>query len=249
MWLINTSTYRLEHFIDHTVVKYAILSHTWGDNELLFQDISGPDGAERARNNVKVRYTCEQAKKDGLHYAWIDTCSIDKRSSAELSEGINSMWNYYQAATCCYAFLVDVDTGKYDNSKFGRLRQRFEDSRWFKRCWTLQELIAPEEVIFFDNEWQRVGSRNGLCGIISKATQIDIQILNTPRQRLSYFSIAKRMSWASHRKATRLEDEAYSLLGIFGVNMPMLYGEGRKAFRRLQEEIIRYSTDLSIFAW
>ncbi|PMD15037.1 hypothetical protein NA56DRAFT_355959 [Hyaloscypha hepaticicola] len=172
----------------------------------------------------KVRYACEQAISDDYEYVWIDTCCIDKSSSAELSEAIHFMFQWYQNAGVCYAYVEDVQL------------ENFGTSRWFTRGWTLQELLAPAEVIFFGSEWTRLGTKSDLANQIITVTRIDEKAL-LHQDQLKKKSVAQRMSWASRRETTRLEDAAYCLLGIFGVNMPLLYGEGKNAFFRLQEEL------------
>ncbi|KAH7069119.1 hypothetical protein BKA63DRAFT_536360 [Paraphoma chrysanthemicola] len=188
---------------------------------------------------AKVVRTCEIARtKYNMPYAWIDTCCINKSSSAELSESINSMFRWYQDASVCLAYLSDVaDT-----------QLPFRGSRWFTRGWTLQELIAPKDVVFFDCEWGLLGTRESKAAEISTITGIPTYVLNHTYE-LSDIPIAQRFSWASMRETTRAEDRAYSLLGIFDINMPMLYGEGRKAFIRLQEHILSQSDDMSLFLW
>nr|RBQ96575.1 hypothetical protein FVER53263_12554 [Fusarium verticillioides] len=217
--------------------KYAILSHTWeSQQEVTYQD-SNLESSKSKTGYQKILKTCELAISDGFEYVWIDTCCIDKSSSAELTEAINSMFLWYQEASICYVYLAD----KFEGSSLG-------DCRWFSRGWTLQELIAPEVITFFDNSWGCIGSKNSLMGQLTAITQIDPDILghNAP---VSSACIAKRLSWAAGRKTTRAEDVAYCLLGICNIHMPMLYGEGKAAFRRLQEEIIRSTCDLSILAW
>jgi hypothetical protein len=222
---------------------YAILSHTWGTDEVSFQDIQSPDAASKA-GYKKIRYACQEALREGLEYVWVDTCCIDKTSSAELSEAINSMFRWYQNANICYAYLSDVSGGTdvySPDSAFAR-------SGWFSRGWTLQELLAPFNLKFFSSDWQDLGSKHDLSKQISDITSIDEGFI-TGKDHFSEASIAKRMSWASWRKTTRTEDLAYCLLGIFQINMPLLYGEGEKAFIRLQEEIMKHSDDQTLFAW
>ena len=130
--------------------------------------------------------------------------------------------------------------------------KQFEKSKWFTRAWTLQELIAPRSLIFYNVYGTRIGSRSGiLVHTIHQITGIPDNILRSGaaplEEKLDRCSIAKRMSWAAARESTRIEDQAYCLLGLFNINMPLLYGEGSKAFVRLQEEIVRTSTDHSIF--
>ncbi|KAJ3573388.1 hypothetical protein NPX13_g4724 [Xylaria arbuscula] len=227
------------------IPPYAILSHTWGREEVSFSDFQEGKGQGLA-GYKKIRGCCEQAKSDGLDAVWIDTCCIDKRSSAELSEAINSMFKWYQNAAICYAYLDDVIT-EDEGAPAPSLPASFPTSRWFRRGWTLQELLAPSVVIFYSVNWVNIGNRNGLASIIAETTKIDPRFFDSGK--FEDFSIAQRMSWASRRQTTRIEDEAYCLLGLFGVNMPLLYGEGEQAFVRLQQEIMKESDDQTIFAW
>ena len=162
------------------------------------------------------------------------------------------MFSWYQRSAECYAFLDDLHAyqrvTQNDTTQTRFDHEAFYNSRWFTRGWTLQELLAPSEVLFFDKSGVFIGSRTQICPLISKATGIDPGYLED-NQSIWEASIAQRVSWASKRTTTRQEDIAYSLLGIFDVNMALLYGEGEKAFQRLQDEIIKQSDDESIFAW
>ncbi|CDO76714.1 hypothetical protein BN946_scf184796.g8 [Trametes cinnabarina] len=194
--------------------------------------------------SAKIRECCAFALARGYRWLWVDTCCIDKTSSTELSEAINSMYQWYAHAAVCYAYLQDVDEAENPRN----MRSQFRQSKWFGRGWTLQELIAPSEVVFVSKRWQAIGTKRILGDVIEEITGIDRNILQHNRP-LSSVSIAQRMSWASRRSTTRIEDEAYLLLGIFGVNIPVIYGEGSNAYYRLQEEILRRIPDQSIFAW
>lgn len=289
---------------DPLSVGYAILSHTWGeeDDEVNFNDLDKHDIVIRKKGFAKIRFTCAQAWSDGLSYAWVDSCCIDKSSSTELSEAINSMYLWYQHAAICYVYLGDLsgqcprlydmqtcevflaEPAESNTSISGRLQMsyqppgrsnpfrlshkslqppsrregsssdvltwlsRLKECRWFWRGWTLQELIAPQELLFFGEDWNLVGSVPDLLYTISNITGIDSIVL-TRRCELKELSVAKKLSWAAHRATTRVEDEAYCLLGLLNINMTLLYGEGEKAFVRLQEEIIKTSADTSLFAW
>jgi hypothetical protein len=237
MHLLNTTTLSLHSFFGKAVPEYAILSHRWDEKEVLFQDLKHSRGPEMP-GYAKIQGCCAQARKDGWDYVWIDSCCIDKSSSAELSEAINSMYQWYKDAEVCYAFLSDVDSA-------ADVIEEFSKSAWFKRGWTLQELLAPETVVFFDRNWIEFGTKDCLHDLISLITGIREDRLFS----LGDACIAEKMSWASCRDTTRDEDEAYCLMGIFQVNMPLLYGEGRQAFRRLQLEILQTSDDESLFAW
>jgi hypothetical protein len=245
MRLLNATTLQLEEFWNSTATPpYSILSHTWEQQEVSFQAISNIDSASGLAGFSKIKACCQQALADGYEWVWVDTCCIDKSSSAELSEAINSMFRWYKEAAICYGYLADVPS----DDDLPASGSAFSKSRWFKRGWTLQELIAPKEVVFFSREWTRLGRRSDLSSLISEVTKIDFQMLQNSNNVLQS-SIAQRMSWASRRETTRLEDIAYCLMGLFGVNMPLLYGEGEKAFIRLQEEILKRSNDHSLFAW
>ncbi|TBU43099.1 hypothetical protein BD309DRAFT_961526 [Dichomitus squalens] len=204
------------------------LSRIWEDPEL----------------SPKIRDACAVARKAGYQYIWIDSCCIDKSSSSELSEAINSMYHWYGYAAMCYAFLADVPPDD-DPREIG---SRFRQSRWYTRGWTLQELIAPLQVMFLSNEWTVIGSKTVLADLVEEITGISGEALLHVKS-LDEFSLAQRLSWAAKRETTRREDRAYSLLGLVNINMPTLYGEGALAFRRLQEQIVQRVPDQSLFAW
>ncbi|KAI3325361.1 ankyrin repeat-containing protein [Xylariaceae sp. AK1471] len=229
MRLLNTTTLEIREFRYGEIPKYAILSHTWDEEEVTFQDMKGvtfqdiEDDYEENKNGYKKIKNC---------------CSMARTN--ELSEAINSMFRWYEEADICYAYLADVLQSTVVDNEFRR-------SKWFTRGWTLQELIAPSTVIFLNSEWQEIGNRSDLQLLISEITRIPSNfLLGTD---LGYASVAQRMSWAAKRKTTRIEDVAYCLMGLFDIYMPMLYGEGERAFIRLQEEILRVTNDHSIFAW
>jgi hypothetical protein len=241
MRLLNTSKIKFDEFYGSEIPPYAILSHTWGDGEVSFQDFRDGKGKNRDGHR-KITECCRLAASDGWQFVWIDTCCIDKTSSAELSEAINSMFEWYQRAGVCYSYLADVLSSKSDRNA---TMMQFNTSRWFTRGWTLQELLAPEIVIFYDCNWIDIGTKSSLSKAVSTVTGItELDILDFKKA-----NIAVKMSWASKRKTTRIEDTAYCLMGLFGVNMPLLYGEGRDAFIRLQLEILKMSDDETIFAW
>jgi ankyrin repeat protein len=247
MRLINVKTSKLEEHLDEKAPPYAILSHTWGNDcdELSFRDVESGSIDETGVKYVKFRGCCQQAEKDGLDYAWIDTCCIDKTNLVELSEAINSMFRWYQRAKICYAYLSDVP-GDENHKMQG---SKFQTSRWFQRGWTLQELLAPTTLRFYSLDWRYLGTKGNMCTSITKATGIPRQFL-LGIAALNSASVAQRMSWAAHRDTKRKEDLAYCLLGIFDITMPMIYGEGGdRAFFRLQEQIMRTTRDDSILAW
>jgi hypothetical protein len=244
MRLLESVTLQLCEFADDAIPKYAILSHTWGTEEVTFQDMR--DGKSESKAGYsKIKNCAKQAIADGWGYIWVDTCCIDKTSSAELSEAINSMYQWYNKAEVCYAYLADVPS----EGRPGSIPSTFRNSRWFTRGWTLQELIAPSTVVFYASDWIMVSSKadREMRLLVSEITGIQLKFLQGEHPGMA--SVAQRMSWAAKRETTRIEDRAYSLLGLFDVNMPLLYGEGKKSFIRLQEEIMEISDDQSLFAW
>ncbi len=317
MRLLNVFTREFEEFQGSNIPQYAILSHTWGPEEITLHEMEAisryhaphhasathmvprsshdpdamklmllstmlmafrrqrprlalttGDGTEESDHSYsfnpvvpassphhfeakagfsKIACACGQAEKDGYRYLWVDTCCIDQKSSAEVSEAINSMFTWYQRAAVCYAFLEDVHFDDYTEG-YLTWKDHFSNSRWFTRGWTLQELLAPKKVVFYARGWRLLGTKSSLVRVVEKITGIDELTLLEPRL-IHRASVAQRMSWAARRATTRTEDLAYSLMGLFGVNMPILYGEGESAFLRLQEEIIKRSDDHSIFAW
>lgn len=161
------------------------------------------------------------------------------------------MHRWYSNADICYAYLWDVPTiYSVRDPNWGTLfdvKKIFRRSKWFSRGWTLQEVLAPPLVEFFAQDWSPIGLRSNLKEHLADITGINIRALE--KTELSSFSIAERMSWAAYRETTRVEDKAYCLLGIFGVHIPLLYGEGKQAFIRLQEAILKTSEDYTIYSW
>jgi hypothetical protein len=225
------------------VPQYAIPSHTWGKDveEVTFDDFRAGIYAGKAGYR-KIQFCGEQAARDRLHYFWVDSCCIDKSNHTELSEAINSMFSWYRNAAKCYVYLSDVSTQSDIDESFSRplWKSAFRHSRWFTRAWTLQELIAPNSVEFFSREGERLGDKRSLEPSLHEITSIPLEVFRG--KPLTQFSIQERMLWAAKRTAKRKEDEAYSLLGIFDLHIPLIYGEGRdNAFVRLEEEISKRS--------
>jgi hypothetical protein len=231
--------YTLEVFVGDNIPDYAILSHTWDadSDEVTSADLEKDTNTTKAGYR-KLKFCADQAAKNNLCYFWVDTCCIDKTSSAELTEAINSMFAWYRDATRCYVYLSDVSTGSLTSEKPVQQdwHPAFQQSRWFTRGWTLQELLAPTSVEFFSKEGDRLGDKVSIMQELQDITKINPRALQGAS--LSEFTIEERMSWTTTRDTKRKEDAAYSLLGIFDIHIPLIYGEGReKAFGRLNKEI------------
>ncbi|KAF2176924.1 WD40 repeat-like protein [Zopfia rhizophila CBS 207.26] len=236
----DTGDFTLTQVDDDSIPPYAILSHTWGADaeEVTFKDLTNDTGRDKP-GYEKIRFCGEQARKHGLEYFWIDTCCINKTNKAELSKAINSMFRWYRNAARCYVYLSDVSTAKRkarDQSSEYTWEPAFRASQWFTRGWTLQELLAPSSVEFFSRDCKRLGDKISLLQQIHEITALPQSALQGGP--LSQFSVNERLSWIENRQTKFEEDKAYSLLGIFDVYVPPIYGEGMaRAFKRLMDEI------------
>lgn len=223
MRLINTATGELRDFFDTQKPKYSILSHTWGSDEISYLDflLLTSNASSTSAGLVqmllrsprkdsqgfrKVEAACKFAQSRGFEWIWIDSVCIDKSSSAELSEAINSMWRWYSDATECFVYLFDVSP-----------IQEFSSARWFTRGWTLQELLAPKTVIFCDSNWDVIATKASMAKQISEITRIPLIFLDGSYSPTDpkVTSVAMKMSWVSRRETTRTEDMAYCMFGLF----------------------------------
>ncbi|KAH7021398.1 heterokaryon incompatibility protein-domain-containing protein, partial [Microdochium trichocladiopsis] len=253
MRLLHADSLTLEEFFEPRVPPYAILSHTWDAEEVSFQDLHNNPHHHQMAGYGKIKESCRLALFYGLKYVWIDTCCIDKSSSAELSEAINSMFRWYENSAFCFVYLPDVPWSRNifeDTSAFG-------NSRWHTRGWTLQELLAPRKLIFFASNWKKLFAwGNSLRHPGQVLFHTDERYTNLLRQITGIephasgwedARIATKLSWISRRETTRVEDIAYCLLGVLGVQMPLLYGEGDYAFQRLLINVMERDNSYDIF--
>lgn len=238
----DAQSFSLVQYLGCDIPPYAILSHTWGSSkdEITYQDLACGTGASKTGYG-KLTFCAAQAAKDGLRHFWVDTCCINKESSAELSEAITSMFNWYHDSAVCYVYLTDVSVrslGKVQHQPGQIWESAFRMSRWFTRGWTLQELIASPKVVFFSGEGEFLGDKTSLEQHIHDVTRIPRDAIHG--KSLNDFHPEERISWIETRRTTREEDMAYSLQGILGVSMIQNYGEGREyAFQRLRVEVER----------
>ena len=244
----SNDDFELATFSTDDLPRYAVLSHTWTDgDEVTYDELMAGAGKGKA-GYAKIRFCGERAAQDGLQYFWVDTCCIDKSNKAELQQVIASMFLWYRRAAKCYVYLADVamqDKRGQTWFPWGKTlqepskhtwKQAFRQSRWFTRGWTLQELLAPTSVEFYSKDGSRLGDKQSLEQQIHEITGLPIPALQGGH--LSQFSVNERMSWIEPRQTKLEEDRAYSLLGIFDVNIPLRYSEGMaNAFDRLQKEI------------
>lgn len=256
MRLLHAQSGELHEFLDREAPAYAILSHTWvSGQEVTFQDLQKPLSAYEHRLGwAKITGFCNEVlRTSALEWVWVDTCCIDKSSSAELQEAINSMFQWYRRASRCSVYMADVPpSNDYDTDG-----SAFRRSRWFTRGWTLQELIAPRTITFYNSEWQIIARLSPEAHHFRKLLH-EISGIQEPylpcgvrhrQRRAAEASIAQRMSWVAKRQTARAEDMAYCLLGLMNVNIPMIYGEGDRAFTRLQAEVVKVSGDQTFLAF
>ncbi|KAI1101937.1 heterokaryon incompatibility protein-domain-containing protein [Jackrogersella minutella] len=238
MRLLNVKTMRVESFPTRqisAIPDYVILSHRWQDEEeVSFHDIQGElEKIQHKKGYQKILKCCEIASSTGFEYVWIDTCCINKSDENELTHTLAAMFRYYRDSQACYTYLADVsgDDNPFDEGS------EFRRSKWFTRGWTLQELVAPLYVTFFDRDWNEIGTKSNLRTVIADVTGISPQVL-----AMNYggaISIAQRQAWAKDRQTKEIEDQAYSMMGLLGVKIPVKYGEGEAAFRKIKDEIER----------
>lgn len=217
---------------------YAVLSHRWGPNEaeVKFEDLQAGDRKYDDKSKPgydKLRFCYDQVMRSGLRYFWIDSCCIKKTDSSELARSLNSMFYWYQRATTCYVYLSDVSVGDATGAPGAfKWEDALAKSKWFTRGWTLQELLAPSSVAFFTCEGHHIGNKSDemLVKVIANVAGLPTPALRGVK--LSRFTVETRRSWAARRTTTVPEDAAYCLLGIFDVQMPLLYADGEYNKRR-----------------
>ncbi|KAG8162625.1 hypothetical protein KVR01_007103 [Diaporthe batatas] len=244
MWLIETSTFRLHEFT-RSAPPYAALSHVTEENEVPLE-IREHDRREICNQSRKtVERACGQARTAGISWLWNYAMCVDNRSWASQSEAINSLAHIYRGCEFTIIYLADLVLEMTRGEKLGDI---LAECRWFKNIWAIPQLIFSRAAYFFSSNWNQIGTKVSMLPLVSSIIGIDRHALEDS-ECLEDYSIARRMSWASEMTAPRIEDFAYALLGIFNISMPIIYGEGQKAFLKLQEEILKDTNDLSLLAW
>ncbi|KAF9471239.1 hypothetical protein BDN70DRAFT_820256, partial [Pholiota conissans] len=234
-----------------SVTDYAILSHTWlrSQSGKITFDLWRKRDFDLLHLGYRklVQFSRAALEDHGLSLGWMDTVCIDKSSSSELDESIRSMYKWYEDSSICITHLAESSS----------IADMANDS-WFTRGWTLQELIAPKILKFYDCNWNQLTSSFQVNDKSHEGVQDQIKLATSITKgelALHYMPnhpISRRMQWAAKRRVTRGEDTAYSLMGIFDVSMSIAYGEGTGlAFSRLLKEIINTTKDgvLDIFNW
>ncbi|KAL4078956.1 hypothetical protein V8B97DRAFT_1097792 [Scleroderma yunnanense] len=249
----------LKHFYGTELdgIQYAVLSHCFcatEEQELRFNEIRdlSIDAAGKLEKHVgyqKIVWGCNKAHTDGIEWLWAAPCCVSWENSTDLSKAVNSMYRWYANSVHCYAYLHDV----YKHTLPPKdIPWTLAESKWFSCCWTLQVLIATRNIRFVNCHWVEIGTKTNLVSRLATLTNIPQGILShglPPRQHPLRPSVAQIMSWSAKRHANRVEEHAYSLIGLFEVHMTVQYGEKENAFQRLQEAIIKEYNDHTIFAW
>lgn len=258
MRLLNVRTLEIESFSDpnQSIPPYAIASHRWGREEATLKDVKKRRGSYLA-GWYKVETFARYVRKNvhGVKWLWIDTCCVNRESSQEVNEAVNLSFRWYANAEVCLAWLEDVDDA--DDA------EDVPQSGWFRRGWTLSELLAPRTVLFLSSSWEVIGRKGeagrtrsglqltsgpGMESMIAQITGIPISVLYDFENSWS-LTVEERLEWMEGRATTLEEDRAYSMLGIFGANMPVKYGEGAESARkRLLSEISKKRLFSSISA-
>jgi hypothetical protein len=230
--------------------SWAMLSHRWGKKEPLLRDIQYKVvyDLKAVGGNVKLQMFCKVAREAGYHWAWSDTCCIDQSNTVELQESVNSMFIWYRHSALTIIYLSDVPP----SSESGALA----NSVWNTRGWTVQEFLAPAIVLFYQADWtvyldDRSPNHKESVVImqeLEQSTGIHAGALVAFRPGMK--GAREKLQWASTRVTTLQEDIAYSLFGIFGVHLPVIYGEKKEnALGRLLQEIIAHSGDITALDW
>ncbi|KAG6357417.1 hypothetical protein INS49_013294 [Diaporthe citri] len=240
MWLINVVTLQRREFTSSTP-PYAILSHVTEQNEASSEDFAHI----HMETTEIIQRACGEARNAGSEWLWNFAACVDKRSCAAQSEAINSLAQIYRDCEYNIIYLEDLDCKLVDDEA---VRERLAACRWIKNVWAIPQIIFPRVAYLYSSDWNQIGTKRSLIPLLSSIIGIDQPVLENS-DCLEDYSIARRMSWASHMSAPRMEDSAYALLGLFDISMSILYGQGSKAFLRLQENILMDTDDYSLFAW
>lgn len=244
MWLINVFTFHLREFTSSTP-PYTTFSYVTYHKETSFEDLAHTEKGTSKEGLGIIQRACTEARNTGSEWLWNFAACVDKRSCAAQSEAINSLAQIYRDCGYSIIYLEDLDFELAGDESIG---ERLVECRWTKSIWAIPQIIFPREAYFYSSDWSRIGSKKSLLPHLSSIIGIDRPVLDDS-DCLEDYSIARRMSWATEKTALRIEDYAYALLGLFYVSMPIIYGEGQKAFVKLQEEIMRDTDDFSLLAW
>ncbi|KAG0700940.1 hypothetical protein DFH29DRAFT_1080368 [Suillus ampliporus] len=227
-----------------------MLSHRWETKEPALHDVQDKVvyDLDPVGTMVKLQTFCKLARDAGHHWAWSDTCCIDQTNNIELQRSVNSMFVWYRESALTIVYLSDVPP----SSTSGALAY----SAWNTRGWTVQEFLAPNVILFYRNDWSlylndRSPNHKKSVAIMKEledSTGINAQALVAFHPGMT--GAREKLRWASTRATTLQEDIAYSLFGIFGVHLPVIYSETKQnALGRLLQEIVARSGDITALDW
>lgn len=244
MLLLNVFTFLLREFTSSTP-PYATLSDFTEQIEASFEGSAYMQKGKGKERLTMIQRACGEARNAGSEWLWNFAACVDKRSSAAQSEAINSLAKIYRDCEYSIIYLADFDFKLVRDETMGGA---LAECRWVKNIWAIPQIIFAREAYFYSSDWSQIGTKRTILPLLSSIMGIDKPVLEDS-DTVEDYSIARRMSWASDKTALRIEDYAYALLGLFNVSMPIIYGEGRRSFIKLQEEIIKDTDDFSLFAW
>lgn len=216
---------------------YAFISHCWlhPDEEPTLRDLVD-NVAYRKAGFTKLQRAADVALRRGLEYFWIDTCCVDGRIIHEVRQAIKTVALWLTKADICFVYLSDVKAVE-QRSSLNSNHESLRKSKWFTRSWTLVELLVPQRVEFFSDNWTALGDKSTLEKVITEVTLIPARALQGTIP-LKNFPVELIRSWTDHRESHRPEDEAYCLLSLLEIDMTIHYDEGKDlAWGRLNNEI------------
>lgn len=261
MRLLNTQTLDLRFFQDGDAPPYAALSLVHEDDEVSYADfeemkalniLGGDDRFEflkKRQGYHKVRGACELALRQSVEWIWIDECCMDWPSRMEVNENVNLAYERFRSTKKAYVYLADVLERRESLSEVGpSLENSLAKSKWFRRSWTVQELLAPSTLEFYNKEWRSLGDRASLALILERITGIShVYMRGAYRDDPRSAPCAEKLSWVAHRESSILENHVYAIVGLFNIKMDISYSEGMAAYYRFKRELLKICDGTVLF--